>query len=122
MKSIIKKWSITLFLSLLIWTPCLSQNISTDSLRRKALTIICAEHEKLSTENPLLLSKIQSLEELNKLYISQDSLRLEEVKYMKLEKIKDTEEINKLKKSKNTLIKTSIFGSIISFILGALLL
>ena len=68
MRNIIKKGLILLLLNLLLPIQGSSQ-ITLDSTQAKTLSIILTEHEKLSIENPLLKTQINSLELLNEFYI-----------------------------------------------------
>ena len=92
-----------------------------DSIEIKELAIICLEHEKLSIENPLLKQQISSLEELNELYLKNDSIRLEEIKLAKKEIISNQNKIEKLKSSQKKTIFGSSVGAFILFIIGLLL-
>lgn len=120
MKSIIKKGLILLFLNLYLPIPLLSQNIS-DSILIKTTAIIFAEHEKLSIENPLLKKQIKSLEELNKLYETSDSLYKEEINTYKEKSKLDNLKIKKLESSKKKTIFTASLGGIALFIIGLIL-
>ena len=87
----------------------------------KAISLIFNEHEKLSIENPLLKQQIQSLEELNQLYIESDSVQKKEIDLYKDKVASDEKQIQRLKSAqKKTLIGSSV-GGIVLFILGLLL-
>ena len=120
MRNIIKKGLILLFLNLTLPIPVLSQTI-LDSTQTKILSIILTEHEKLSIENPLLKQQIKSLEELNQLYISSDSIQKIEINAFKDKIISDEKQIQKLKSAQKKTIISSSVGGIILFILGLLL-
>ena len=83
--------------------------------------IIFAEHSKLLTENSLLQSKVQSLEELNSLYIKSDSIKSEEVNICKDKISSDAKTIKKLKSSRKKILGGSFVGGIVLFILGLIL-
>ena len=120
MKNIIKRLLILFFLNL--WTPifCLSEN-TLDSLEIKTLSIICAEHQKLSNENALLKSEVSLLDKLVSSYMESDSIYREEVLIYQTKVNDDSIKIQKLeKKQKNTVIGSSI-GGIILFIIGLIL-
>lgn len=87
----------------------------------KAISLIFNEHEKLSIENPLLKQQIQSLEELNQLYVESDSIQKKEIDLYKDKVASDEKQIQRLKSAqKKTLIGSSV-GGIVLFILGLLL-
>ena len=120
MKSIIKKWSILLLLSLLLPITGLSQT-TFDSTEVKTIALIFAEHQKLSTENPLLKQQILSLEELNELYVISDSLQREELKIYEKKVSSDAKKIKKLKSTQKGIIIGSSVGGIVLFIIGLLI-
>ena len=83
--------------------------------------MILAEHEKLKTENPLLQQQINSLEELNQLYVESDSIQREEINLYQDKVASDEKTIQRLKSTqKKTLIGTSV-GGIVLFIIGLIL-
>lgn len=106
----------TLFLSLLLMTPCLSQTTSEDTLR-KITAIIFVEHEYLTNENSLLKDKIKRLQEVNEICEKTDSVHLEEIKIQNQELTSKDKQIKKLKNTN----KTSILGGVLLFIIGLLL-
>jgi len=116
MKNIIKKGLILFSFNLLLPIPGLSQ-ITLDSIQAKTLCLILNEHEKLSIENPLLKQQINSLKELNQLYIESDSIKTIQSDLFK-EKITSDEKI--IKKQKKLIIGSSV-GGIFLFILGLIL-
>lgn len=120
MRNIIKKWLILLFLSLQVPTICLSQT-TFDSIEVKEIALIFNEHQKLSTENPLLKEQISSLEKLNQFYIETDSIQKIEIKEYNNKVISDEKKIQQLKSTQKKLIIGSSVGGIILFILGLLL-
>lgn len=120
MRNIIKKGLILFLFSLLVQTPVSSQTI-LDSIESKTLCLILNEHEKLSKENPLLKQQINSLEELNQLYVQSDSIQKIEISELKNKVVSDDKIIKQLKSSqKKTVIGASV-GGIVLFILGLLL-
>ncbi len=119
MKNIIKKGLILLCLNLFLSIPSMSQTTSADTL--KAISLIFNEHEKLSIENPLLKEQVQSLEELNNLYIQTDSIQRIELNMYKEKVTMDDKLIQQLKSSQKKLIIGSSVGGIVLFILGLLL-
>ena len=52
-------------------------------MQAKTLCLILNEHEKFSIENPLLRQEINSLEELNSLYVTTDSIQRVEITNLK---------------------------------------
>ena len=83
--------------------------------------IIFAEHQKLSNENPLLKQQINSLEELNQLYVKSDSIQRVEIKTYEDKVASDEKQIQRLKSTqKKTLFGASV-GGIVLFILGLIL-
>ena len=87
----------------------------------KTLNIILAEHKKLKIENPLLKQQINSLEDLNQLYIKSDSLQKEEINLYISKVASDERKIQRLKfAQKKTIIGSSV-GGIVLFIIGLLL-
>ena len=89
-----------------------------DSTEVKTLAIICAEHQKLSNENPLLKQQILSLEELNALYVQSDSLQKEELKIYEEKVNSDAKKIKKLKSTQKKIIIGSSVGGIVLLIIG----
>ena len=83
--------------------------------------LIFAEHNKLLTENPLLKTKIQSLEELNTLYVKSDSIKTKEIEIYKEKVSSDEKVIKKLKSSRKKITGFSCVGGIVLFILGLIL-
>jgi len=83
--------------------------------------LIFAEHNKLLTENPLLKTKIKSLEELNSLYVKSDSIKTEEINIYKEKVNSDAQIIKNLKSSRKKLIGGSFVGGIVLFIIGLIL-
>lgn len=94
----------------------MSQTIS-DSIALKTTCLIFAEHEKLSIENSLLKGQIQSLEELNQLYVNIDSLQRQEIDLYKADVNSKNKQIKKLKSSH----KFFYGGGILLFIIGLIL-
>ena len=92
-----------------------------DSIEIKTTALIFAEHQKLSTENPLLKQQILSLEELNELYMISDSLQKEELKLYNEKVSSDAKKIKKLKSTQKGLIIGSSVGGIVLFIIGLLI-
>lgn len=117
MKNIIKKGLILLLINLIVPTAVLSQ-ITLNATEAKTTSIIFAEHEKLSIENPLLKYQIQSLDSLNKLYIQSDSIQKKELKICKDKISSDAKTIKKLKTG---LYIGPIASGIILFIIGVIL-
>ena len=60
--------------------------------------IVLLEHQKLSNENPLLKQQINSLEELNQLYMKTDSIQKIEINTFKEKVDSDEKKIQLLKK------------------------
>ena len=120
MRNIIKKWLILLFLSLLLPTTNLYADVF-DSTEVKTIALICAEHQKLSKENPLLKQQILSLEDLNRLYMQSDSLQREEIKLYEEQVANDAKKIKKLKSTRKGIIIGSSVGGIVLFIIGLLI-
>lgn len=84
----------------------------------KLTNLIFSEHELLIQKVPLLTNQIVTLEEINKTYIEQDSLKSIQLDlYKNLYIEKESEYIKLDKKFENTK-KCAIFGSIVTFILG----
>lgn len=83
--------------------------------------LIFAEHNKLSTENPLLKTKIKSLEELNSLYVESDSIKSKEIDIYKEKINSDAQVIKNLKSSRKKIIGGSLVGGIVLFIIGLIL-
>lgn len=94
---------------------------SFDSLQIKEIALICAEHQKLSIENPLLKQQINSLEGLNRLYLKSDSIQKIEIKLFKDKAASDEKTIQQLKSSQKKTIYGFSAGSIVLFILGLIL-
>lgn len=83
--------------------------------------IIFAQHQKLSSENPLLKQQIQSLENLNKLYVTSDSLQRIKIENYKIQVSTNEQTIQKLKSTqKKSLVGFSV-GGIVLFIIGLIL-
>ena len=87
----------------------------------KTLNIILAEHKKLKIENPLLKQQINSLEDLNQLYIKSDSLQKEEINLYINKVASDERKIQRLKSAQRKTIIGSSVGGIVLFIIGLLL-
>lgn len=120
MKNIIKKGLILLCFNLVVPTVALSQ-ITLDSIEAKTTALIFNEHSKLSVENPLLKQQINSLEELNKLYIESDSIQKVEISTYKDKVASDEKTIKKLKATQKRTIFGASLGGIVLFILGLIL-
>lgn len=119
MRNIIKKGLILLLLNLI---PLASHSQDSIFLSTQQVTaIIFAEHQKLSIENPLLKEQINSLENLNKLYVQTDSLQRIEINTYENKVISDEKKIKKLKSTQKKLIIGSSVSGIVLFILGLLL-
>ena len=88
---------------------------------QQVTAIIFAEHEKLSKENPLLKEQINSLETLNNLWETSDSIQNIEIKELEKDNISKEKEIKQLKKSKKRILVGSSVGGVLLFILGLLL-
>ena len=88
---------------------------------QQVTAIIFAEHEKLSKENPLLKEQINSLETLNELWETSDSIQNIEIKELEKDNISKEKEIKQLKKSKKRILVGSSVGGVLLFILGLLL-
>ena len=97
----------------------MSDTISVDSV--KATAIIFNDHARLEKENSLLLRKIGSLEDLNKLYVQSDSIKDSEIELYKEKSNKDERKITRLKKSRKLIGIGSGIGGILLFILGILI-
>lgn len=95
--------------------------ITLDSIEVKETALIFNEHEKLSIENPLLKEQINSLEELNQLYVKTDSLQKEEIKVYQEKVVSDEKKIQHLKSTQKKLVIGSSVGGIVLFILGLIL-
>lgn len=95
--------------------------ITLDSIEVKETALIFNEHEKLSIENPLLKEQINSLEELNQLYVKTDSLQKEEIKVYQEKVVSDEKKIQRLKSTQKKLVIGSSVGGIVLFILGLIL-
>lgn len=120
MRNIIKKGLILLFFNLVVPTVVLSQ-ITLDSTEAKTTALIFNEHAKLSIENPLLKEQINSLEELNQLYVKSDSIQKIELNVYQEKVAFDEKQIKKLKSNQKKLIFGSSVGGILLFILGLIL-
>lgn len=129
MKSISKKLLLILLLNLNI-TIVFSQEIISKNLLTKEsgeldtlkiVNIIFSEHEKFLNENVLLKNKITSLEKLNSIYESKDSLRNTEINLYKEELISKNEKISKLKSSQKKILGGSLVGGIVLFLIGLIL-
>jgi len=83
--------------------------------------LIFAEHQKLSYENPLLKQQINSLEELNGLYIKTDSIKTIEITDLKNRVESDNKKIQRLKSAQKKTIFGASVGGVILFILGLIL-
>ena len=83
--------------------------------------IVLSEHQKLSEENPLLKQQINSLEELNQLYVKTDSIQRIEINDFKDRVASDAKKIQQMKSTQKKLIFGSSVGGIVLFILGLLL-
>lgn len=92
-----------------------------DSIDVKEIAIICAEHQKLKIENPLLKEQISSYIRLNELNEKTDSIQKEEISLYKKEVDSNYKEIQKLKTSKRRIIIGSSIGGLLLFILGLML-
>ena len=92
-----------------------------DSIEIKWTALIFAEHQKLSIENPLLKQQILSLEELNSLYMTSDSLQRKEIDLYKEQVSSDNKKINKLKSNQKKIIIISSITSIVLFLTGLFL-
>lgn len=92
-----------------------------DSIEIKTTALIFAEHQKLSTENPLLKQQVISLEELVQLYMQSDSLQKEEIKIYEDKVSSDAKKIKKLKSVQKGLIIGSSVGGIVLFLIGLLI-
>ena len=120
MKNIIKKGLILLCFNLVVPTVALSQ-ITLDSIEAKTTALIFNEHSKLSVENPLLKQQINSLEELNKLYVESDSIQKVEISTYKDKVSSNEKTIKKLKTAQKITIFGASLGGIALFILGLIL-
>lgn len=120
MRNIIKKGLILLLISLVLPIRGLSQT-TLDSIQTKTLCLILNEHQKLSEENPLLWQKINSLEELNFLYLKSDSLQKQALGEYENEIISNEAQIKKLKSTQKKTIWGASIGGIVLFIIGLLL-
>ena len=83
--------------------------------------IVLSEHQKLSEENPLLKQQINSLEELNQLYVKTDSIQKIEINDFKDRVASDAKKIQQMKSTQKKLIFGSSVGGIVLFILGLFL-
>lgn len=83
--------------------------------------LIFVEHQKLSYENPLLKQQINSLEELNQLYVKTDSIKSIEIDNLKERVASDANKIQRLKSTQKKTILGASVGGIVLFILGLLL-
>lgn len=83
--------------------------------------LIFVEHQKLSYENPLLKQQINSLEELNQLYVKTDSIKSIEIDNLKERVASDANKIQQLKSTQKKTILGASVGGIVLFILGLLL-
>ena len=120
MKNIIKKGLIILCFNLVVPTVALSQ-ITLDSIEAKTTALIFNEHSKLSIENPLLKQQINSLEELNQLYVESDSIQKVEISTYKDKVASNEKTIKKLKAAQKRTIFGASLGGIVLFILGLIL-
>ena len=85
------------------------------------LSIILAEHQKLSIENPLLKEEINYYKELTKVHEETDSLQKREIVLYKEGLNNANNQIKKLKSSKKKFIIGSSIGGIVLFILGLII-
>lgn len=118
-----------MLLSLLIPIACISQNtypiIGPDSLvtitpkQLKITNLIFSEHQYLKEKVEILNSQVSNLEELNSLYIIQDSIRCKEIEEYKNAYEDGFKKYNRLEKRYKT-TKIISFGSIL-LLIGALI-
>lgn len=87
----------------------------------KLTNLIFSEHEVLTQKVPLLTNQIVTLEELNKTYIKQDSLKSIQLDLYKNLYIEKESEYIKLDKQFGNIKKCAIFGSVVTFILGVVI-
>ena len=131
MKNIIK-FVLILFISLWIPTTSNSQNtvpITKDSLilitpqQLKITNLIFKEHEMLKKENSLLYVQVRNLEDLNKNYMLQDSIRINEIRLWRTQAY-EYEDVNvKLTKKLKIYKKIPyISGGIIAVLLGLIII
>ena len=131
MKNIIK-FILILFISL--WIPITSSSqsivpITKDSLilitpeELKITNLIFNEHKMLKEERPFLLKQINGLEELNKSYVLQDSLRIVELETWKNQAyLFEKENVKLSKKLKDYKKIPYISGGIIAVLLGLIMI
>ena len=100
----------------------ISMTIDKDSLTDSKVTaLIFAEHQKLSTENPLLKEQIKSLEELNSLFEKSDSIQNVKIQIYQERVSSDAIKIKKLESSRKAILGGSCVGGVVLFIIGLLL-
>ena len=88
----------------------------------KITNLIFNEHKMLKMKQPLLMKQIEGLEELNKSYVFQDSLRIKEIENWKNQSYSLEKENVKLSKKLKKLEKIPyISGGIIAILLGILM-
>ena len=125
-----KQFVIILLISL--WIPIVSHSQTTypiirDSLivmtppQLKTTNLIFNEHEMLIKKVSLLVNQVLALDELNKTYVAQDSIRLKEVDLYKNAYIEKESRYNILQEKFKQYKTYSIFGSIATFVLGVLI-
>ena len=126
----IRKLLILLFISLLVPTPMISQNILRtipDSVivltprQAKITNLIFAEHYKWSKEVPLLNNQLNSYKNLINNYNKVDSLHIKEISLLKDQ---NNESIKNIKNLNKRLITSKIVGysgGLLLFLLGFLI-
>ena len=98
------------------------RNIDLNTANDTIITsIIFAEHQKLSIENPLLKKEIEQYKNLYKLCEETDSINKEETELYRNGLDNANKQINKLKSSQKKIIIGSSVGGILLFILGLIL-
>lgn len=85
------------------------------------ISIIFAEHQKLSTENVLLKEEIGYLKEKETIYQQSDSIQKEEINLYQEGLSNANKKIQKMESTQKKIIIGSSVGGIILFILGLLL-
>ena len=85
------------------------------------ISLIFAEHQKLSIENPLLKEEIKYYKEMNKLCQEQDSIQKEEINLYQESLSNANDKIHKLKSTQKKIIISSSVVGIILLILGLIL-
>ena len=88
---------------------------------QQVTAIIFAEHQKLSNENPLLKEQIVSLERLNQLYITSDSIQSKRIDVLTKQVVSNEKKIQKMKSTQKKLIIGSSVGGIVLFFIGLIL-